>query len=160
MKRYHTQRFTLILLLCFIFFTVSVFSTTQNNGDKIIKDNYILLSSIQKQLNGIAKSIFINDVNETSNSTIPNQLNFFNNQLKEIKKNISEALTELKSLTIPQSNILHAMLTIDSYLEIIINEIQYLLKESDPSIQYDLYNTIFFINSLINQLLSFSSRVL
>ena len=160
MKRYHTQHFTLILLLCFIFFTVSVFSTTQNNGDKIIKDNYILLSSIQKQLNGIAKSIFINNVNETSNSTIPNQLNFFNNQLKEIKKNISEALTELKSLTIPQSNILHAMLTIDSYLEIIINEIQYLLKESDPSIQYDLYNTIFFINSLINQLLSFSSRAI
>lgn len=152
MKRHPIhQFFAIIILLTYISFSLSLFASEHINADETIQSSYHSLITLQLQLKELSKTTYINAVNNTPNSDIKNQLNILSSTVDQTKKDIMKTLTDTKSITPAHSIQLHALLSINSYLQMLVVQINNLLIETVPSDLYDIYMIIFFLNSLIDQ---------
>lgn len=146
-----------IILLGVILFTIPTLCANLSPVDKLINDSYNGLKDVQKQLQAIAKNAYINEPATTSSDISEKQLSAYLLKSKDIRSQIAKA-NDFGSINSAQATKLQALFTVSSYLDYINNKTHAFLVAKDRSEKYELLNSIFIANSLIDQIFSYAFK--
>ena len=156
MTHYTVKRYLIFsFLLACIFYSISTFGTTFSNTDQILNDSFNTLTNIQKQLQSIAKNSYINLSNNEPNDSHIKQLEIYSRQLDETLSNLHAAST--LDNTEAQNATISSLINVSYYLQYIQNRIGQFSSSTDPSEQFDILNTIFIANSLVDQIFAYNT---
>lgn len=109
------------------------------------------MSNIQKQLEAISTSIYISTLDEPNQNALE-QLPIYLNQLNTIK-NTLESIPEA-SIDTSQIDMYRGLLTVTRFLDYIGLKISTLAQTSDAFERYDILNSIFVTNTLVDIIIS------
>lgn len=155
MTMHHIKRYLLIVsLFCLIFSSIPFYCSSISDTDKILNNSYNSLINIQKQLQLISKNSYINIVNNLPNDNNLKQLDVFSNQLNNIRRDLLNLNVQNNDFS--KKSRLASLITVSSYLQYIDEKTHEYTLSDDPSNQYDILGSIFVVNSLINQIFSYT----
>lgn len=155
-KHIHKRYFIVILLICIFTYSIpSVFAQSTTNLDKAntISTSYDSIININKQLSVLLKDYFINLVNKTNAQPSANSLKVYSNQLNDIRRNLNTIIDS--ELTLTERSNIEILLNSTTSLNNIIDRITSLFKSTDANEQYVLFRSAVYLDTLLNQTLSY-----
>lgn len=153
MVRTRIKRYLIMtLLICFTFCSISASPTNTSTIDKTMNESLNSLINIQKQLGSIVKTVYLSEPGSASNQDSLKQLNIFSTQIK----NIQDTLNQISPSTLDtqQNDRLRYLLTISRFLDYISLKASTLASTSDQFERYDLLNSIFLTNYLLDVIIA------
>ena len=102
-----------VISLCCIFILLGI-SVCASPQEDIISESFIKVSSLQRQLNNLAKSSFINLVEDRSNEAILKQAQVLKKQIEDLEREVVGVTGQ--DLTSSQLAQTKSLFTITSYL--------------------------------------------
>lgn len=153
MVKTHIKHYIILtLLICFTFCSISATSINTSSVDNTLNESFTSLTNIQKQLKALVKNIYLSEPDSTYNKDVLKQINVFANQNKDIRKTLEQISPS--ELNTKQSDKLRYLLNITSFLDYIETKMSALASTSDKLERYDLLNSIFLTNYLLDVIIS------
>lgn len=155
-KRILKRYCIVILLICIFTYSIpSVFAQSTANLDKAntISNAYDSIININKQLSVLLKDYFINLVNKTNAQPSTSSLKVYANQLNDIRTNLNTVINS--ELTLTERSNIEILINSSNSLSNIIDRITSLFKSTDANEQYVLFRSAVYLDTLLNQTLSY-----
>lgn len=152
MHKNYIKRFIIILsLVCFVTHVSFASSISEPSINTVISSSLDTLSNIQRQLEAISRNIYTNTSVE-SNKNALEQLAIYSNQLNTVK-NTLESIPE-ESIDMSQIDTYRGLLTVERFLDYMELKLSTLAQTNDTFERYDLLNSIFVTNTLVDIIIS------
>ena len=155
MIKTHIKHYLIItLLICFTFCSISAVPINTSSVDNTLNDSFISLTNIQKQLKSLVKDVYLSEPDSTYNKDFLKQLNVFSTQTKDIREPLEQISPS--EVNTKQSDKLRYLLTITSFLNYIEIKMSALASTSDEFERYDLLQSIFLTNYLLDVIIAYT----
>lgn len=143
-----------ICLICIGSLSLTLFASSDSTIDDQLTSSISELKDIRNQVSNLAKTIYVNKLNDKDSQANQNTLNLYTQKVSQIRSTLTDLSTN-NTLTKAQKATTSTLIAISSYIQYLINNLNGYANSIDPVDQFDLLANHFQVTSLITQFFSY-----